>query len=103
MDQEISVNIDENSSSQSTELNILETNGNIPNKSDIIETATEPNVNEMIDTTENPTIDEKIVSVDSTDVPNNVETTLTPSSSLPAGKNNCFYFHNNHIYFGVLI
>ena len=105
MDQEISLNIDENSSSQSTELDISEKNGDIPNKNDIIETAIEPNVDvEMKDTTENPKSDEKIVSDNSTDVPENVETTpLTTLSSLPAGKNNCFYFHNNRTYFGVMI
>ena len=105
MDQEISLNIDENSSSQSTELDISEKNGDIPNKNDIIETAIEPNVDvEMKDTSENSKSDEKIVSDNSTDVPENVETTpLTTLSSLPAGKNNCFYFHNNHTYFGVLI
>ena len=105
MDQEISLNIDENSSSQSTELDISEKNGDIPNKNDIIETAIEPNVDvEMKDTSENSKSDEKIVSDNSTDVPENVETTpLTTQSSVPAGKNNCFYFHNNHIYFDVLI
>jgi hypothetical protein len=104
MDQEISLNIDENSSSQSTELDISEKNGDIPNKNDIIETAIEPNVDvEMKDTSENSKSDEKIVSDNSTDVPENVETTLTTPSSLPAGKNNCFYFHNKHTYFGVLI
>ena len=104
MDQEISLNIDENSSSQSTELDISGKNGDIPNKNDIIETAIEPNVDvEMKDTSENSKSDEKIVSDNSTDVPENVETTLTTPSSLPAGKNNCFYFHNKHTYFGVLI
>ena len=104
MDQEISLNIDENSSSQSTELDISEKNGDIPNKNDIIETAIEPNVDvEMKDTSENSKSDEKIVSDNSTDVPENVETTLTTPSSLPAGKNNCFYFHNKHTYFCVLI
>lgn len=104
MDQEISLNIDENSSTQSTELDISEKNGDIPNKNDIIETAIEPNVDvEMKDTSENSKSDEKIVSDNSTDVPENVETTLTTPSSLPAGKNNCFYFHNKHTYFGVLI
>ena len=101
---EISLNLDENSS-KSTELDILETNGDIPIKSDINEITTEPNVDvEMKDTSENPKSDEKIVSDSSTDVPENVETTpLTTQSSVPAGKNNCFYFHNNHTYFGVLI
>ena len=100
---EISLNLDENPS-KSTELDILETNGDIPIKSDINEITTKPNVDvEMKDTSENPKSDEKIVSDNSTDVPDNVETTLTTPSSLPAGKNNCFYFHNNHIYFGVLI
>ena len=105
MDQEISLNIDENSSTQSTELDISEKNGDIPNKNDIIETAIDPNMDvEMKDTSENSKSDEKIVSDNSTDVPENVETTpLTTLSSLPAGKNNCFYFHNNHTYFGVLI
>ena len=106
MDQEISLNIDENSSSQLTELDISEKNGDIPIKNDIIETVIEPNVDvEMKDTSENPKSDEKIaVSDNSTDVPENVETTpLTTQSSVPAGKNNCFYFHNNHIYFDVLI
>ena len=106
MDQDISLNIDENSISQSTELDISEKNGDIPIKNDIIETAIEPNVDvEMKDNSEeNPKSDEKIVSDNSTDVPENVETTpLTTQSSVPAGKNNCFYFHNNHIYFDVLI
>ena len=93
---EISLNLDENPS-KSTELDILETNGDIPIKSDIIETAIEPNVDvEMKDTSENPKSDEKIVSDNSTGVPDNVETTLTTPSSLPAGKSNCFYFHNNY-------
>ena len=105
MDQEISLKIDENSSSQSIELDISEKNGDIPIKNDIIETVIEPNVDvEMKDTSENPKSDEKIVSDNSTDVPENVETTpLTTQSSVPAGKNNCYYFHNNHTYFGVLI
>ena len=105
MDQEISLNIDENSSSQLTELDISENNGDIPIKNDIIETAIEPNMDvEMKDTYENPKSDEKIVSDNSTDVPENVETPpLTTQASVPAGKNNCYYFHNNHTYFGVLI
>ena len=52
--------IDENSSSQSIELDISEKNGDIPIKNDIIETAIEPNVDvEMKDTSENPKSDEK--------------------------------------------
>ena len=93
---EISLNLDGNPS-QTTELDILKTNGDIPIKSDTIEATTEPNVDaEIKDTSKNPKSDEKIVSGNSTDVPDNVETTLTTPSSLPAGKNNCFYFHNNY-------